>query len=192
MVSKDQEQMPMVTQGYLDLASSSRNLMAQMAYLTRLYFVSVLSGYGNPEDVADKLYSLFGRLQERAEPILGAPLSEELSNLLSLQAFYIMSLANALAVGNQEEADYYTKLLYQNADDIAAHYVKMNPFWDEMQWRTLLYNYINLFIQDAVALSSHEFEKELDIFERMLLAALAMGDYHADGLYQYMTAHLTR
>jgi hypothetical protein len=192
MVSKDQEQMPMVTQGYLDLASSSRNFMAQMAYLTRLYFVSVLSGYGDPEAVANKLYGLSGRLQERTEPTLGVPISEELASLLSLQSFYIMSLANALAAGNQEEADHYTKILYQNADDLAAHYAKMNPFWDEMQWRTLLYNYINLFIQDAVALSSHEFEKELDIFERMLLAALAMGDYHADGLYQYMTAYFAR
>jgi len=59
-----------------------------------------------------------------------------------------------------------------------------HPFWEEMQWKTLLYNYINLVIQDAVALDSREFDKELDIFERMLLASLAMGDYLGDGLYQ--------
>lgn len=68
----------------------------------------------------------------------------------------------------------------------------MNPFWEEMQWETLLYNYINLAIQDAVALGSREFGKELDIFERMLLASLAMGDYLGDGLYQYLTAGIKK
>ncbi|HVI40016.1 MAG TPA: hypothetical protein VM577_05095 [Anaerovoracaceae bacterium] len=187
MVSKDQEQQPTASLGYLNLTKSMRNLMAQFAYLTRIYFASVYSGYGDAQAVANKLYSLPKRFQEKAELIFGAPLSEEFLNLLSLHVFYILSLVNALAGGNQDAANYYTQLLYQNANDIASQYAKMNPFWDEMQWKTLLYNYINLIIQDAVALGSHEFDKELDIFERMLLAALAMGDYLADGLYQYMT-----
>jgi hypothetical protein len=188
MVSINQEQQPTTSLGYLNLAKSMRNLMAQFAYLTRMYFASVYSGYGDAQAIANKLYSLPKRFQEKAELIFGAPLSEEFLNLFTLHVFYILSLENALAGGNQDTANYYTQLLYQNANDIASQYAKMNPFWDEMQWKTLLYNYINLVIQDAVALGSREFEKELDIFERMLLASLAMGDYLADGLYQYMTA----
>lgn len=186
MISKDQEQ-PTLPYGYLNLVKSTRNLMAQLAYLTRIYFASTFSGFGNAEAVARKLYSLPNRFQEKAELIFGAPLSEEFLNLLSLHVLYIQGLANALATGNQDVANYYTQLLYKNADGIALHFSKMNPFWDEMQWKTLLYNYINLFIQDAVALGSRDFDKELDIFERMLLAALAMGDYQADGFYQFMT-----
>ena len=188
MIFKDQEQQPTLAYGYLNLVKSTRNLMAQLAYLTRIYFASIFSGFGNAEAVAKKLYSLPNRFQEKAELIFGAPLSEEFLNLLSLHANYIQGLANALATGNQDAANYFTQLLYQNADGIAEHYSKMSPFWDEMQWKTLLYNYINLFIQDAVALGSRDFDKELDIFERMLLAALAMGDYQADGFYEYMTA----
>ncbi|HML38531.1 MAG TPA: hypothetical protein PKA19_14105 [Bacillota bacterium] len=179
---------PMVSIGYLNLAKSMRNLMAQFAYLTRIYFTSIFSQYGDDQAIADKLYSLPNRFQEKAELIFGAPLSEEFLNVFSLQIFYILSLGNAMAAGDQETADYYTQLLYENADAMAAQYAKMNPFWDEMQWKTLLYNYINLIIQDAVATGSREFEKELDIFERMLLASLAMGDYLADGFYQYMVA----
>lgn len=187
MASKNQ-QPPTELLGYLNLAKSMRNLMAQMAYLTKLYTTSVFSGYGDAQAIANKLYSLPIRFQEKAELIFGAPLSEEFLNLLSLQVFYILSLVNAIASGNQDVANYYTQLAYQNADDIASQYAKMNPFWEEMQWKTLLYNYINLVVQDALALGAREFEKELDIFERMLLNALAMGDYLGDGLYEYMTA----
>ena len=192
MISKDQEQEPTISYGYLNLVRSYRNLMAQLAYLTRIYFSSVYSGFGNAEAIAKKLYSLPNRFQEKAELIFGSPLSEEFLNLLSLHVLYVQSLANALVIGDQNAANYYTQLLYQNADNITSLLAKMNPFWDVMQWKTLLYNYINLVIQDAVALGAREFETELDIFERMLLAALAMGDYHADGLYQYMTAGITR
>jgi len=192
MISKDQDQQPTESLGYLNLAKSMRNLMAQMAYLTRLYFAAVYSGYGDAQAIAKILYSLPNRFQEKAELIFGAPLSEEFLNLLSLHVFYVLSLVNALASRDQDTANYYTQLLYQNANDIAAQYAKMNPFWDEMQWKTLLYNYINLIIQDAIALGSGEFDKELDIFERMLLASLAMGDYLADGLYQYLTAGIKK
>jgi hypothetical protein len=189
MVSKNQEeQTPTASDGYLNFVKSYRNLMAQMAYLTRIYFASVFSGFGNAEAVAKKLYSLPVRFQEKSELIFGVPLSEEFLKVLSLHVLYVQSLANALVSGDQNTANYYTQLLYQNADDIASQFAKMNPFWDRIQWRTLLYNYVNLIIQNGVALGSREFEKELDIFERMLLAALAMGDYHADGLYQYMTS----
>ncbi len=192
MISKEQDQEPTVSYGYLNLVRSYRNLMAQLAYLTRIYFSSVYSGFGNAEAIAKKLYSLPNRFQEKAELIFGSPLSEEFLNLLSLHVLYVQSLANALVIGDQNAANYATQLLYQNADNIASQFAKMNPFWDEMQWKTLLYNYINLVIQDAVALGAREFETELDIFERMLLAALAMGDYQAEGLYQYITAGIAR
>lgn len=192
MSSANQDQEPIISYGFLNLVKSSRNLMAQLAYLTRIYFASIFSGFGNAQAIANKLYSLPFRFKEKAELIFGAPLSEEFMNLLSLHVFYIQSLGHALAVGNQDTANYYTQLLYQNADLIASHYQKMNPFWDEMQWKTLLCNYISLFIQDAVALNSRAFDTELDIFERMLLAALAMGDYYADGLYQYIKAENIR
>jgi len=192
MISKDQDRQPTESLGYLNLTKSMRNFMAQMAYLTRLYLAAVYSGYGDAQAIANKLYSLPNRFQEKAELIFGAPLSEEFLNLLSLHVFYVLSLVNAIASGNQDIANYYTQLLYQNANDIASQYAKMNPFWEEMQWKSLLYNYINLVIQDAVALGSREFDKELDIFERMLLASLAMGDYLGDGLYQYMTAGIKK
>lgn len=187
MIFKDQQLEPTPADGYLNLVKSFRNLMAQYAYLTHRYFSAVFSGYGNAEAIADRFYSLPNRFQEKAELIFGVPLSEEFLQLLSLQVIYIQSLADAMASGDQDTADYYAQLLYQNADNMASHYARMNPFWDEMQWRTMLYHYISLTLQDAVALGAHDFYRELDIFERMLIASLAMGDYLADGFYQYMT-----
>jgi hypothetical protein len=162
--------------------------MTQLAGLTRLYFISEFSGYGNADAIAKKLYSLPFDFREKAELIFGTPLSDEFMSLLSMHVAYIQYLADAMKTGNQDAANYATRQLYSNADATAAQYAKMNPFWSEAQWETLLGNYTNLLIQDAIALASRDFQKEMDISDRMLLAALYMGDYQADGLYQYTTS----
>lgn len=188
---KNQEQ-PYVAYSYLNLVKDFRLLMTQLAYLTRSYFASVFSGFGNAQSIANHLNRLPIKFKEKAELIFGTPLSEEFMNLLSIYVVYIQSLAQALYHNDQANADSGVRKIYQTSDEIAAQFAKMNPFWDEQQWKTLLYNYMNLMIQDAVALRSRNYDKDMDIFERMLLAALAMGDYQADGLFQYITATRTQ
>ena len=186
-INRNEVQAPFITYGYLNLVKDFRNLMTQLAYLTRAYMVAVYSGYGNEESIAKRLYDLPNKFKEKAELIFGTLLSEEFLTLLSLHVVHIQTLVNAIKIGDQANADYSSQQLYKNADDIAAHYARMNPFWDETQWKALLYNYVGMIIQDAVALGSREFEKDLDIFDRMLLGALAMGDYQAEGFIQYLT-----
>ncbi len=184
---KNQEQ-PFVSYTYLNLDKDMRYLMTQLAGLTRLYFIAVFSGYGNADAIANKLYSLPFDFKEKAELIFGTHLSEEFMSLLSMHVSYIQYLADSMKSGNQDGINYATQQLYRNADSIAAQYAKMNPFWRESQWKTILGNYTNLLIRDALAFASRDFQKEMDIADRMLLAALYMGDYLADGLYQYITS----
>lgn len=179
---------PVISYAYVNLIKDFRLLMTQLAYLTRSYMVSVFSGFGNADATADRLYNLPNKFKEKAELIFGTPLSEEFLHLLSLHVLYIQKLVEAMKNGDNDSANYYTQRLYQNAGDIAAYYAKINPFWDETQWKNLLNTYINLVIQEAVALGSGDYEKELDIFDRLLIAALAMGDYQAEGFIQYITA----
>lgn len=185
---KNQLQDPVIPIEYLNLIKSSRNIMAQLPYLTRGYFISVLSGYGNADAVANRLYSLPNRFKDKLELIFGITLSEEFFNILSQHARYVQDFITALKAGDLNTANEYAQLIYKNSDDIAYQYAKMNPFWDVTQWRMLGYNYTDNLIEDAIALYTGDFENELDTFERMLLAGLAMGDYFAEGLYGYIMA----
>lgn len=188
MINRTEEQLPYSAFAYINLIKDFRFLMTQLAYLTREYFVAVFSGYGNADAIANRLYQLPAIFKGKYELVFGTPLSEEFLNLLFFHVASIQSLANALIIGDQAAADYSTRQLYKNAEDIAAHYGKINPFWDEAQWKTLLSNYVRMLIEDAVILGTRDFERDLDIFDRMLLSALLMGDYLADGFVQYITA----
>ena len=187
-INRNRNQQVLNSQAYINLIKESRFGMTQLAYMTREYLVAVFSGFGNAEAIANRLYSLPTQLHEKTQLIFGVPASEELTHLLSMHVAYVISLANALLIGDQAAADYSVRQLYQNADDIAALYAKINPFWSETEMRALFYNYNSLMIQDAIALASRDFEKDMDIFDRMLLSALLMGDYHAEGLLEYIMA----
>jgi hypothetical protein len=164
-----------------------RLLMTQLALLSRAYMVSVFSGYGNSEAIAKRIYEIPLKFKAKAELVFGLSLGEELVELLSLHTVHLQSLVNALLFGDQAAVNYSIEKLFQNGDDIAEYYAKINPFWDADKWKTLLRNYNRTLVEEAFALKAGEFENELEIFDRLLFIALQMGDYLADGLIQYLT-----
>ncbi len=181
------QQVPVISYGHMNLQNDMRLLMTQLAYLSQSYMVSSFSGYGNSEAVARKLYAIPLKFKAKAELIFGIPLGEELVTLLSLHVVYLQSLVNALKQNDLAAAERSAQQLCQNGNDISAYYARINPFWDEDQWRSLQNTYCQTLVEDAYALKSEDFERELDIFDRLLFHALQMGDYLADGIIQYLT-----
>lgn len=181
------QQVPVISYGQMNLQNDMRLLMTQLAYLSQSYMVSSFSGYGNSEAVAKKLYALPLKFKAKAELIFGIPLGEELVTLLSMHVVHLQSLVNALKQNDTAAAESSAQQLCQNGNDISAYYARINPFWDEDQWRSLQNTYCQTLVEDAYALKNREFERELDIFDRLLFHALQMGDYLADGIIQYLT-----
>ena len=181
------QQVPVITYGQMNLKNDMRLLMSQLAHLSQSYMASAFSGFGNSEAVARKLYGLPLKFKAKAELIFGLPLGEELVTLLSLHVVHLQSLVSALIQDNMEAAEYSAKQLCKNGEDISAYYSKINPFWDEDQWKSLQNAYCNTLIQNAYALKNRDFEEELEIFDRLLFYALQMGDYLADGIIQFLS-----
>lgn len=186
MVCINYQQVPVISYGQMNLQNDMRLLMTQLAHLSQSYMTSAFSGYGNSEAVARKLYGLPLKFMVKAELIFG-PLGEELVNLLSLHVVHLKSMVNALIADDLAAAEYSAGQLCQNGNDISAYYSRINPFWDEDQWRSLQNTYCQTLVEAAYALKAEDFERELDIFDRLLFHALQMGDYLADGIIQYLT-----
>lgn len=187
MIVKMQQEIPFITYGHLNIINDFRLLLTELAYLTRFYIVSVASGFGDAQAVADRLYSLPLKFKAKAELIFGVPLGEELVTLLSNHIINLQILVNALKNGDQATVDASAQRLYSNADLLAAYFSRINPSWNESQWRNLFYTYDRTVIEEAVAVMTGDFVKSLDIFDRLLLNALSMADYLASGFIQYLT-----
>lgn len=108
--------------------------------------------------------------------------------LLSNHIINLQIFVNALKTGDQATVDVSVQRLYSNADLLAAYFSRINPFWNEGQWRNLFYTYDRTVIEEAVAVMTGDYVRSLDIFDRLLLNALFMADYLAQGFIQYLTA----
>lgn len=161
--------------------------MSELALLERTYIATVAGGFGSPEAIYRRLYNLPIKLKDKLQLVFGQPASERQQQLLQMQIVYLMMLTDALKNDDVDAMNESTGNLYRNADEMAAAYAEMNPFWSEAEWKRLLYAYTSMNIEQAVALMGGNFEKDLDIFDRLLLHALTMGDYLADGIIGYLT-----
>lgn len=187
MMYRIQQEAPVITYGHMNIILDFRNLLTELAYLTRFYIISVASGFGDAAAVAERMYALPLKFKEKAELIFGEPLGEELVTLLSNHLINLQTLVNAVKSGDQATADATVQRLYANADRLAAYFSRINPFWNENQWRNLFYTYDRTVIEEVMAVMTGDYVTSLNVFERLLLNALAMADYLAAGFIQYLT-----
>lgn len=187
MILKAQQEVPLITYGHMNLILDLRQLMTELAYLTRFYIVSVASGFGDAQIVAERLYALPLKFKAKAELIFGTPLGEELVTLLSNYVINLQILVNAMKTGDQSAADAGAQRLHSNSDQLSAYFARINPFWSESQWRNLFYTFDRTVIEQAITIMNGLYARSLDAFDRLLLSALSMADYLANGFIQYLT-----
>ena len=91
-------------------------------------------------------------------------------------------LVNAAKAGNTAEVEQYEKAWYANADDIASYLASINPYWDQEQWQTLLYEHLKMTEQEAVDRLQGNYAADIKIYDAIEDDALAMADYMASGI----------
>jgi hypothetical protein len=91
-------------------------------------------------------------------------------------------LFEAISTNNTEEMNSSTVKLYENADQASSYLASLNIYWNEQQWNAFLYQSIRITIDEAMALTAKDFEKEYQIFSRLVDLATLMGDYAARGI----------
>jgi len=72
--------------------------------------------------------------------------------------------------------------LYQSADSLARFFAQINIYWDEGQWKNLLYQYVRMKIEEIVAIASNDFQKEVEVYDRVEDLTAIMGNYMARGI----------
>lgn len=173
--------------GTTNLLINLRNLWLDLAIWTRNYMVSIMSGYGNANAVGERLYRIPIDFYNRLQMVFGSQRAQGLVNLLSQHIVLMMNTASAMKNRDNDSLNKNTQLLYQNSNDLANYLVGLNPYWTTIQWNTLLEQYINMTLQEMVALASGDFERDIDIFDRITYYTVFLADYLTEGIIQYVT-----
>ena len=158
----------------------------EMATWVRAYMLSKYAGLGEQEAVLNRLKQVPVDYTDMMKQIFGEQDVESYLQLLNSYIDLIVALISAHMANNADETNRITRLLYQNADARAAFLASVNPFWDEEEWRTRLYDNLRSTIDESTSFLAGRYAVNLDIFSTLLDQAESNSDYYAQGLFNYV------
>jgi len=97
----------------------------------------------------------------------GPEQSQRFSDLFTRLITANWQMVNAYKENNQAAIDESVVQWYRVADEMASFLASVNPHWDELQIRNMLYEYIQLKIQEIMAFLSGDYELEMRVFEEL-------------------------
>jgi hypothetical protein len=163
-----------------------RGLWGEMVIWMRSYISAVAAGYPNSGAIADRIYRIPVDFHDRFRLVFGNQPAQDFLTLLSMNVILTEAIVTAMKNGDAQMVNANTVALYKNADDLSGLLRQINPFWSDVQWRNLLYTYIGMTLQEAVALLSGDFARDIDVFDRLMSHSQLLGDYMANGIIQYL------
>ena len=141
MVFKSRLQENLISYGQMNLIFQSRMLWRDLVTWSRIYLDSRIAGIGIFEDVYNRIYRIpldFGNVFRL---VFGDQAAEVIIQQLSSNVILYRRLVEAMLAGDNEATNSITQELYKNADERAKYLASINPFWDETQWRNLIYTF---------------------------------------------------
>ncbi|MDF3002522.1 MAG: hypothetical protein K0Q48_2641 [Bacillota bacterium] len=188
MVKKSQETLPIPDIGYLisyeqlNILLEFLRLWSQLAMWTRSLILSTVNDTANKTAVVNHLYTIPTEFYRAFRIFYGTAISQQILNLLTNFITAQWRLIHALQEGNQQLVDELTVTLYQTADAFAEYIAPLNVYWDVNHWKSLLYQYIRLVIDEMIAMMTGEHDKEIEIHRRLDDVAEIIGSYMARGI----------
>lgn len=171
----------------MNIILNSRIFWRKLATWTRAYLISRYTGIGISEDIYGHLFNILSEYATMLRLIFGADFSETYYDLTVQHVIILRDLIEAHVVNNTEAVNQNVERLYENADARALYLSQANPYWDYATWSNLIGTYLNDTIEEANTFTTHNYERNVEVFDQLITHTDRMGDYLSFGIYNFIT-----
>jgi len=177
-----------ITYSQMNLIFNSRIYYRRLTAWIRAYLLGRYFGIGTAEELFVRLYSETLDLGNMLQIIHGRGDAERYSQLLSQFAIALRDTITAQLEGNTEEAVQQVNRLYQIAAERAAFIGVINPYASQTEYENLFEIYIQYVLEDANALATGDYGKDIALYDLLTAHTDTMGDAFAEGIYGFITS----
>lgn len=156
---------------WLDLATWMRIYIKAMIYDTR-----------NLQSVKNYLLYLPSEFYDTFRVFYGGIAAQKLMDLLTEFIVSAMKVIESLKYGDTVLSDSRIIEWYGVADKLSSFLARTNVYWDENQWKYLLYEYIKLKIDEINAVINDDYEGEIRIYNSIEDIIFLISSYMARGI----------
>jgi hypothetical protein len=175
-----------ITYSQMSLIFNARTYFRRLITWTRTYLISRYLGIGTAEELFGRLYLEALDLGNMLNILFGRETANRDGQLSGQYAIIMRELISAQLEGNTEDINKHVAELYQNAADRAAFAAEVNPYWNKDELTELYNRFIQFTIAEANALVTGNYQ--VDPYERFTALTEELGDFIAQGLYEYITS----
>lgn len=155
----------------------------------RLYLVSAYTNLGDKELIYNTISKIPKDFGNSIKLIFGEEIANQYIDLLNLQVMLTRNLIDAQIKGDTIGVRNYTKEIYEVAGKRASVLAKVNPYWNENEFKSLMYTYISLIIEESTALLTKDYDRSISAYNQLIAHSALIGDYYSQGMYNYIISN---
>lgn len=156
--------------------------MGEHAVWTRSTIMSIIFDLPDEDVVTKRLLRNPVDFGNALEPFYGRSIALKFSDLLRDHLVIAAELVKAAKAGNKQAADAAEKRWYDNADQIAIFLSKINPYWSQEEWKTMLHQHLSLVKSEATTILNKDYAAGIDVYDKIENQALGMADVMTEGI----------
>ncbi len=171
-----------LTCNQLQLSNTIRQLWIEHVLWTRLFILSTAFSLPDLQYVTERLLQNPADFARVFKPFYGEQTAMQFKRLLTDHLSIAAQLVNAAKAGNATEVNKQRRRWYANAEDIARFLASINPFWNECEWRDLLFDHLRMTEDEAVFILTGQYKKSIQEYGDIQAEALRMADVMTCGI----------
>ena len=172
-----------ITFEQMNIITNSNKLWMEFAYWVRALIYSTIKDPERQQFIATKLFEgVVVEFYTLFEFYYGTQLAQRFMNLFTNFITGIWRIAEALKGNDPDLVNAYTAQLYETVESLAKFLAQINVFYEEEQWRYLLYQAVKLAIDETTSILRNDFQKEIEVSSSMADLSIMFGNYMARGI----------
>jgi hypothetical protein len=164
------------------LKEDMRRLWTDHVVWTRSYIVSAIEGLADQQKVLERLLRNQQDIGDAIKPYSGEKAGNKLAELLREHILLAGKVLDAAKAGNQADLEKYNKEWHRNADDIAKFLSSVNPYWSEKVIKDMMYEHLQLIIDDVTARLKKDWDAETIAFDKGVDHMVEFADMLTEGI----------
>lgn len=170
------------SQMWMDLNESVRLSWLQHVYWTRALIVSLMGRMGDQQAVEERLMRNPADIAAVYRGDFPTAQVDQLQQLLYTHLQIGAALVEAVMSSRVDRVEELNRQWYANADQLAAAFAAMSPYYDQTELRRMLYGHLALLKQQIFSRLDKKYQEEIRAFDAGEKHILTLADYLAQGL----------
>ncbi len=166
----------------MNVLVSIQKLWFKLGVLARTYINAAVYNTPNLQSVSTSLLDLPQEAYNLFILFYGPDIAENIKGLLFDFIATMIEVIDNKTYGDKTLSDLKIIQWYQNADKLSSYLSRINVYWDEEQWKYLLYQYIRLTINQIESAMNVDNQVERQIYTAIENLNFIIANYMGRGI----------